>query len=41
MSKDGRVMINPNHSKSKVTSLKVDNYALLTGVHAAAGISIT
>jgi hypothetical protein len=43
ISKDGRFIVNPNHSKSKVTSLKLDNYALLTGVQAApaGGISIT
>ncbi|KAB5578234.1 hypothetical protein GE09DRAFT_544705 [Coniochaeta sp. 2T2.1] len=43
ISKDGRFIVNPNHSKSKVTSLKLDNYALLTGVQAVAGggISIT
>ena len=43
VSKDGRFIVNPNHSKSKVTSLKLSNYALLTGQHAAAngGISIT
>lgn len=43
ISKDGRFIVNPNHSKSKVTSLKLDNYALLTGVQVVpgGGISIT
>lgn len=31
--KDGRFLVNPNHSKTKVTSLKLANYALLTGLH--------
>jgi hypothetical protein len=43
INKDGRFIINPNHSKSKVTSLRLDNYCLLTGMQPSVngGISIT